>query len=1114
MIKEGSILEGPYWPEAIEVKIIEDFGDHVHIIGTTINSGDTVDHLLTKAEFEDLNDSDGETGTGREILLDFSAPASEVFLSLEALKYKFASMFDPFLAMNTSKIDPLPFQLDAVYLHVLKNPKIRFMIADDPGAGKTIMAGLIIKELKLRGLARRILIVSPGHLKYQWQRELKDKFQENFTLVDRTFINLFQSENAWEVENQLITSIDFAKQDDIIESLNPVHWDLVVVDEAHKMAAYRYGKKITKRKGYKLGEVFSRTAENLLFLTATPHKGDPENYRLLLDLLAPGFFADQKMLTEARKKGENPLFLRRIKEDLRDFEGKPIFTKRSTQTVSFNLSDEEMELYEKLSKYVMYQFNKAIDQERRSFVFALLLLQRRMASSIYALQKSLKRKKEKFEYILENPDLLNQYTSTRFNRREDESEDIRWKEEQKWELATLSLNLEELSEEIKTLSELIEMSETILVSGNETKIEKLKSVMESLGDEKILIFSESKDTVDYLIDTITSWGYSVNTIHGEMNMYQRIEAEKVFKEKTQVMVATEAAGEGINLQFCHLMINYDIPWNPNRLEQRMGRIHRYKQKEDVNIFNLVAKNTREGKVLARILEKLEEIRNSIGTDKVFDVIGDVFQGKDLYQMVSDAVSGKRSVDDIEKDIDIPLDEDYKNTLIKELVDEGLVDSIDYKSIKELEELTQESRLVPEYLEEFFKKAFKKVGGKFTTRKNGTLNIASLPADIRRAADNTDFKKSFGRLNKSYPRLTFDKNFASENSDYDFLSFGHPLLEAVLKWVELNYSNTLQRGCVFRDPNNKFEGLFWFFEGTVNDGKGETVGKKLFALYESGEKLEDINPSIIWDLEPIDDSKPFKHNFDKTKAQSHAIKIIEEYSNNLKAERKRQSGIRRKYGIKSLEFFISELDADLTSLYFRQSMGENVDLAIHNKEEKKKNYEIALNKLKEDIIKEESVSMSMPKFIGAIKVIQDEDWDNLEGISTKEKLEAEFNVELIGMDVTMEFEKEQGRIPEDVSKLNLGFDIRSRSEEGELRYIEVKARSEEGLVKLTLNEWFKAKRFRENYWLYVVANATTTPTLYVIQDPVFNLKAEKQFDVSLVVYPDEWKKGEKVYEKVD
>ena len=399
MIREGAIVRGPLSPEPIEIKRVEEMGERYHIIGVTIHSNQLIDTILSKEEAEKL--------LSGELILDFSAPASEVFLSLEALRYRYASLFDPFLAMNTSKIDPLPFQLDAVYLHALKLPRIRFMIADDPGAGKTIMAGLIIKELKLRGLAKRVLIVSPGHLKEQWKRELKEKFQETFTIIDRGFLNTYRSESPWEVENQTITSIDFAKQPDIRNSLWGLDWDLVIVDEAHKMAAYQYGKKTTKTGRYKLGEVLSKTSEHLLFLTATPHKGDTESFRLLLDLLEPGFFANPSMINDAKKNNDNPLFIRRIKEDLKDFEGKPIFTKRHTYSHKFQLSDQEMYLYNELSKYVIYQYNKALAQDnKRNFVFALLLLQRRMASSIYALLTSLKRKKEKYLTIIDNPDLI------------------------------------------------------------------------------------------------------------------------------------------------------------------------------------------------------------------------------------------------------------------------------------------------------------------------------------------------------------------------------------------------------------------------------------------------------------------------------------------------------------------------------------------------------------------------------------------------------------------------------------------------------------------------------------------------------------------------------------
>ena len=294
MIKEGAVLQGPLWPEPIEIKVVKEVGDRILIIAATIYSNKLIEQLLTEEEIKEI--------INLELVLDFSAPASDVFLALEALRYRFASLFDPFLAMSTSKIDPLPFQLDAVYLHALKLPKLRFMIADDPGAGKTIMAGLILREMELRGLARRILIVSPGHLKEQWKREMKEKFQSNFTVIDRGFMNAYRAESPWEVENHAITSIDFAKREDIRNSLWGVEWDLVIVDEAHKMAAYKYGKKITKTTRYKLGEVLSKTSDNILFLTATPHKGDPENFRLLLDLLDPGFFAKTGMITEAKEE--------------------------------------------------------------------------------------------------------------------------------------------------------------------------------------------------------------------------------------------------------------------------------------------------------------------------------------------------------------------------------------------------------------------------------------------------------------------------------------------------------------------------------------------------------------------------------------------------------------------------------------------------------------------------------------------------------------------------------------------------------------------------------------------------------------------------------------------
>jgi len=1103
VIKEGMIIEGPFWPEPIELKKVEEFGDRIHIIGATIYSNIHIDQLISKEEIEKLK--------AKEFILDFSAPANEVFLSIEAERYKFASLFDPLLAMNISKIDPLPFQIEAVYGYILKLPRIRFLIADDPGAGKTIMAGLIIKELKLRGIINKILIVVPGHLKYQWIRELKEKFQESVTLIDRSSLDNHYGENPWQRENQVITSIDFAKREEILPSIGSVDWDLIIVDEAHKMAAYKYGDKLSKTERYKLGEVLSKSTEHLLFLTATPHKGDPENYRLFLDLLIPGFFATRKLIAESIENKDNPLFIRRLKEDLKNFEGEPIFTNRYPKTIRFRLSEKEKKLYNELSEYVISQYNRASQSDKkRNVAFALLILQRRMASSTYALLRSLERRKDRLEDLFKEPELIKEIpTYIDIEEVDDYEEEKRWDQEKKWETLSIAENKVELEKEINTLKNLIEKAKEILIEECEVKLSELKKAIEEgfrkirkmHGNEKILIFTESKDTLEYLVKRINSWEYSVNFIHGGMNLPERVGAEKVFQHEKQILVATEAAGEGINLQFCHLMINYDIPWNPNRLEQRMGRIHRYGQQKDVYIFNLVAEDTREGQVLTKLFNKLEEIRKAMGSDKVFDVIGDIFYGKNLYQLILEAVANARSIDEIIKELDIKVDEEYI-TKVKEALGESLATRhIDYTRIKEMAEKAKEYRLIPEYVEEFFKKAFKKTDGKYRIRKDGFISIDLVTYEIRKIAEGVDFKNRYGSILKSYPKATFDKDIAFKNPDIEFISFGHPLFEALLKWVSKNYFSKLQKGAVFEDPSGRYDGVLWFFEGEVKDGKGQVAGKRLMSIYDAnGKEMNEVNPAILWDFIPKDNNVPVTVDMSMKRSQKYVADAVENYKQDIVDERRRQAKIKEKYGIKSLEYLIGELDADLAELYERQAEGEKVNIVIRNKEDRKRQYEEALKTLQKEIEQEVSLTISMPKFLGAVLVKPPISRDM---ISDKE-------IERIGMEIAMGYEKNQGREPEDVSKENLGFDVRSRGN-GEIRYIEVKARKDEGQVALTCNEWFKAKRFKEQYWLYVVANAIASPTLYITNNPAENLNIQEKVEVvRFIVSAKEWKnKGVKV-----
>jgi len=1091
-IKRGSIIKSSYWTEPVVVETIEELGDDIRIIGATTFSRQHIDDLISREEFSNL--------AIEELKSDFSGEPWKVFLALESTRYRFASMYDPLLAMNTSKVDPLPHQIEAVYGTVLKFPRIRFLIADDPGAGKTIMTGLIIKEMKLRNLVKRIMIVGPGHLKDQWRRELRDRFKERFVIVDRGMLDSHYSENVWLRENHVITSIDFAKREEILPSIVAANFDLVIVDEAHKMSAYRYGDKTKKTGRYRLGEALSRITDHFLFLTATPHKGDPDNFRLLLDLLEPGFYATNEMLEEAIKNKDNKLFIRRLKEDMTDFDGKPLFLPRHVGTVPFNLkykSPKEQKLYNNLSRYVETQYNRALSKgKRRNVAFALVILQRRLASSTFALFRSLERRKKKLEGLLQGVDEQGRVPDKTFDfdEIEDLSEEDRWEQEEIWETLSVAENREELEREIVTLDGLMDQAKEIIQGEEEIKLKELKKSLEKLrakfpkeDDKKVLIFTESRDTLEYLEKKIRSWKYSINTIHGGMKLEDRVQAESIFKNETQVMVATEAAGEGINLQFCHLMINYDIPWNPNRLEQRMGRIHRYGQQKEVHIFNLVAEDTREGKVLTRLFEKLDEIREAL-EDKVFDVLGEVLYDISFSNLLMEAAASARDIDEILKEIDIVADEEYISK-VKENLGESLATRfIDHTRIREVAQQAREHRLIPEYTENFFKKGFMKAGGKIRERKDGLLAIDSVPYEIRNIAADDSFKKSFGGLVRKYPKITFDKDIAFKNPNVEFVSFGHPLFEAVMLWIEKSFLDVLINGAVFVDPDGKLDGYVLFYEGEIRDGTSDVAGKQLFAFYVDGDEITPISADIIWDLEEGADGSGVVVDIEALKEQASGVAIasLKIYKEHLLEVRNRQAEIKEKYGVKSLEYLIRKLDGELIPLMARKTQGENVDLAIRNKEERKRGYETAREELKETILKEKSMSMRMPRFIGIIQVCPGE----VSGVPMKSDEE----VERIAMEEAMKYEQEHGRRPEDVSAENLGFDIRSWKQDGTARYIEVKGRARTASVSLTKNEWFKAKRFKDDYYLYAVMNTAMEPKLYPIRNPAEKFEPEKKVEV--------------------
>ncbi len=1101
-IQENNILEGPFWPEKVRVisaKTLSESQIKIEAVGLTTNG--FYDSILSEEDIKSIAILQQEQAS-------FSSDGESVFLYLESQRIRNAFQFDPLYAVNVSQIDPLPHQIEAIYYYILQNPRIRFLLADDPGAGKTIMAGLLLKELKYRGLVERTIIVVPGHLKDQWLREMKEKFHENFSIISREKMNAEWGKNIFADKNQVIVSMDFAKQDDVMLPLKDTKWDLCIVDEAHKMSAYKYGQKISKTQRYNFGALLSPLTNFILFLTATPHRGDPENFRLLLNLLEPDFFVDTSMLSESIQNKDNPLFLRRLKEDLKDFEGAPIFPPREVKTIKYNLSDDEKILYNAVTEYVEKHFNKALEKEKRNVAFALTILQRRLASSARAIRKSLERRYERLSELYKKGQL---FQEVRYDEEdiEDLEEKEQWeKEEELLEKLTSAETLEELKEEIEKIEELITLAREVEKNEIETKLNELKKVMdaEKLKDSsiKLLIFTESKDTMDYLVEKLKKWDYSVVCIHGGMNLDARIKAEADFRNRAQIMVSTEAGGEGINLQFCWLMVNYDIPWNPNRLEQRMGRIHRYGQQHEVHIYNLVAVDTREGQILNKLFEKLSRIKDHLGSDRVFDVIGDVLVGKSLKDLILDAIANRRTMEEILKDFERIPDEEAIEKVNNATQEALATRHIDLTRIASEQRRAKENRLVPEYVEAFFIKAAERLNIKMEKRKDDLWRITSVPSEIRN--QDYSFRIKLGDVQSEYSKISFDKEKAFK-TQAEFVAMGHPLLEAVVSCIINRYEKYALNGATFIDPEGKKNGVIWFLEAKIKDGNNMVAGKKLFAVYQNlasttstGNKNYDltfINPAVLWDLKPLPAkaSAQAEISQDKDIVVSFVIsKGLENFKRELLEKRQRDAGIKKKYGIRSLESMILESDAKLAEYATRRMKGENIpDVTIQNEERKKEDLERKKDRLQKEIEAEIHLYPTEPKILGAVRVIP----LNLQKmVSSKE-------IEETGMKIAMEYEMSQGRTPEDVSSQDVGYDIRSFDENENYRYIEVKARANEGEVALTPNEWLMAQRLKDEYWLYVVINAATNPELYTIQNPAFKFEPDKVMDIVRYVVKN-WK----------
>ena len=745
-LKSGVIVRGPIFPEPVQVIVTVPMGDSVKLIGKGLNTGFVHEPVLNTIQLAQLNVSpekepfDGDPGRFR--------------LGIESLRLGLAYEYDPYFSLSIARVDPLPHQLEAVYDYFISLPRIRFLLADDPGAGKTIMAGLLLKELKIRGLVKRTLIITPANLSFQWQRELKDKFRESFDIVRGEILRANYGSNPWQEKNQAITSVSWVSRiEDANESLMRSQWDLIIVDEAHKMSASSPDKKTL---AYRLGEALSSRTDHYLLMTATPHKGDPKNFCLFLELLDRDVYGDVKSLEEAMRRNSAPFYLRRVKEALVSFPDpetgsvKKLFTNRRVQTVEFQIDADEWDFYDALTRYVEDQSIKAAAEDSargRALGFTMAMLQRRFASSIFAVRRSLERMRDKRQKILEDPE---KYRQEQIEKKipddfDDLPDEEREKILQKLEEVVASIDPAALREEILQLEKLIRQALLLEEREIESKLVRLRQVITDRGvfqdrDMKLLIFTENKETLDYLVRKLREWDLSVTQIHGGMKIGDRdtpdsrLYAEREFRDDCQVMVATEAAGEGINLQFCWFMINYDIPWNPIRLEQRMGRIHRYGQEKNCLILNFVATNTREGRVLHKLFERIERIEDDLDperTGKVFNVLGDVFPANHLERMIRDMYAQNLTEDAIKNRIVEEVDTDRFRRITDSTL-EGLAKrELNLSALIGKSAEARERRLVPEVVEDFFSEAAPLVGihPKETGKESHVYRIGRVPRTL-------------------------------------------------------------------------------------------------------------------------------------------------------------------------------------------------------------------------------------------------------------------------------------------------------------------------------------------------------------------------------------------------
>lgn len=1069
----------------------------------------------------------------------------------EAQRIRLAHLFDPVLAVHTSVVEPLPHQITAVYQAMLQRQPLRFLLADDPGAGKTIMAGLLIKELIARGDLQRCLIVCPGSLAEQWQDELYRRFHLPFEILTNDKLEAARTGNWFVETNLVIARLDkLSRNEEVQQKLQApdCRWDLVVCDEAHKMAATVFGGEAKYTKRYRLGQLLSTLTRHFLLMTATPHNGKEEDFQLFMALLDgdrfEGRFRDGVHVADV-----SDLMRRMVKESLFKFDGTPLFPERIAYTVPYKLSAAEAHLYKAVTDYVREEFNRAeaLENDKRAGTvgFALTILQRRLASSPEAIFQSLRRRRERLESRMRELEVLQRggqsaalvmpgspsFDLDDLEDLEDAPEtEVEAAEETILDQATAARSIAELKMEIATLQELERMALDLCRSGTDAKWCELASLLNEIfaapvservaearvpygsgyiappkpsPRQKLVLFTEHRDTLNYLesrITTLLGSKEAVVTIHGGIGREDRLKVQEAFRHdpEVKVLLATDAAGEGINLQRSHLMVNYDLPWNPNRLEQRFGRIHRIGQTEVCHLWNLVAEETREGDVYHKLLDKLEQARHALG-GQVFDVLGKlVFEGRPLRDLLIEAIRYGDLPEvraKLTTVVDQALDREQLSVLLEDhALAHDAMDATKVQKIREYMERADARRLQPHYIESFFHEAFKRLGGSTRQREPRRYEITHVPAPVR----NRDRLIGIGEpVLSRYERIAFDKSLVAPPAQplAAFVCPGHPLLDSVIDLTLERHRDLLKRGCVLvdeRDSSTRPRVLF-YLEHAIQDasltrsGGRRVVSKRmLYVELDPDGATRHVHYAPYLDYRPLKEGEPgvdeilnrpecawITRDLEQL-AQGHAVaQVVPEH---LKEVRESKLGLISKTEAAVKERLTKEIsywDHRSEQLKLQEQAGKpNAKLNSGEARKRADNLQARLEKRLQELRLEAQISPLPPVILGGVLVVPAGLLGALSGqaVAPATMTLPDYQARAArARNVVMAVERSLGFDPVDREFDKLGYDIESSVPgTGKLRFLEVKGRiSGAATLTVTRNEILYSLNKPDDFILAIV-----------------------------------------------